>query len=201
LQERIKQGFNDSPKGACLELTMQLIETKTLGTAAASIEFTSIPQDGTDLLITTSVRSTFASNQDSLYYRFNGSSSGYSYRQLFGGAGGGSIITGSAAQTSISFAFSGIVPATNNTTNTFSSQQLYIPNYAGSANKTVSSESGAENNAATNFQLDVIATIWANTAAITSVLLYPANGSTWATGSSISLYKITKGSSNGVVVS
>lgn len=178
-------------------MTMELIETKTLGTAAASIEFTSIPQDGTDLLLTVSARSARAANQDEINFKLNSSTTNYSYRQLFGGAGSGAISTGSAGGTP-AYMFSGIVPAANNTTNTFGNILIYLTNYAGATNKSISIDSVSENNAATWFQLDLVAGLWSNTSAITSVTFASTNSANFVAGSTISLYKITKGS-DGIV--
>lgn len=155
---------------------------------AASIDFSSIPSTYTDLVLSLSLRSTRAANQDSFLYQFNGSTTGYSYRQLYGGAGGGSIVTGSASGTS---GFGGLMPATNNTASTFSSQLIYIPNYAGSTNKSSSSDSVSENNAATQFQLDLIAQLWSNTSAITSIKLISENAANFAQHSTAYLYGVS----------
>lgn len=172
----------------------ELIERRILSSDTASITFSNIPQTYTDLLIVTSLRSSRSANQDSVLYRFNSSSTDYSYRQLYGGAGGGSPVTGS---TSGSAGFVGIFPATNNTTNTFGSQQFYISNYTSSIAKSVSSESVAVNNASTNFQLDVVASLWNNTAAITSISLLSENSANFVQNSSATLYGVNRTSGRG----
>jgi hypothetical protein len=178
-------------------MSFELIETKTLSSAAASIEFTSIPQDGTDLVIFVSLRSTGSTDGD-VSLRFNGSTSGYSYRGLFG--------TGSSTGSSSGFYGSDEGYATlwspgSTTSNTFGNGLIYIPNYTGSQNKSYSGDAVYENNATTAFQL-IIAGLWSNTAAITSVTFTGAGDTgTFATGSTISLYKVTKGSDGSTVVS
>jgi hypothetical protein len=177
-------------------MTMTLIETKTLGTAAASIEFTSIPQDGTDLLLVYSLRS--AATADGVFLRFNGSTSGYSQRTLYG--------TGSAAASALnpynvtSGLFLATIPGTSYTSNTFNNSELYISNYAGSTNKSTSLTGVGENNGTESYQ-DLGAGLWSNTAAITSILVYSVSSSNFVVGSTISLYKITKGSDGTTVVS
>jgi hypothetical protein len=172
---------------------MKLIQTQTLATAAAQIEFTSLPQDGTDLLLVSSLRS--VSTEDGVFVRFNGTSSGYSQRTLFG--------NGSAALTTLnpygitSALFLATIPGTSWTSNTFHSARLYLPNYAGSTNKSTSLDGVGENNATLNY-LDLGGGLWSNTAAITSILIYTNSTSNMAVGSTVSLYKITKGS-NGIV--
>jgi len=66
---------------------------------------------------------------------------------------------------------------------------LYIPNYAGSANKSASSDSVRENNATGSIQLRLVASLWSNAAAITSVKLVPDYGN-FAIYSTATLYGI-----------
>jgi hypothetical protein len=175
-------------------MTMTLIETKTLGTAAASIEFTSIPQDGTDLVIATSLRHTGNGfdNVASAVIRFNGSSTNFNFRSLFG-TGNGGVASGNAAA-----GFIGFEPTATATSNTFGNTQIYVPNYTGSTNKSFSVDNVAENNGLT--YMSILALLWSNTSAITSLSIN-SDATSFAIGSSVSLYKITKGSSGGVVVS
>jgi hypothetical protein len=169
--------------------TYTLISSATVGAGgAANIEFTSIPATYTDLAIYLSIRSARAANQDPLRMQFNSTTTGYSYRQLYGGAAGGSIVTGSDLG---SVAFAGISPAANNTANTFSSQWIYIPNYTASSNKSYSIDSVSENNASTYFQLDLIAQLWSNSAAISSIKLLSENAANFVQYSTAYLYGIS----------
>jgi hypothetical protein len=164
---------------------MKLIESKTLGSAQASIEFTSIPQDGTDLLIVISARSsTLASPETRL--ALNGSTSGFSRRDLRGNG------SGTPASSAGSDNYLGEMNPSTYTSNTFSSMSLYIPNYTSSQNKSYSVEIVTENNS-TDAQQRILAGLWSNTAAITSLTISAASGDTMVAGSIISLYKITKG--------
>jgi hypothetical protein len=177
-------------------MTFQLIETKTLGTAASSIEFTSIPQDATDLLLVCSLRS--ASTEDGVFVRFNGSTSGYSTRTLYGtGSTSASVSNPYGVSSAL---FLATIPGTSFTANIFTNSQFYIVNYAGSSQKLTSLTGVGENNATLNY-LDMGAGLWANTSAITSVLVYSNSTSNFVVGSTVSLYKITKGSDGTTVVS
>ena len=168
-------------------MTMTLIETKVLGAAAASIEFTSIPQDGTDLFVLASLR--MDANAVGVIVSFNTGGS-YTRRRLIG--------NGSTAS---SDTFSNDLLATTSvaTSNTFSNNSLYIPNYTGSTTKSYSTDNVTENNGTTAIQA-IYAGLWDQTAAITYITLTPLVA-LLVTGSTVSLYKITKGSSGGVVVS
>ena len=165
---------------------MQLVSTVTVGSGgASSIEFTSIPQTGTDLLLVVSARTT--TNQRSAWFRINSSADlNYNFRNLRGDGGSGTSASGtSQAQ--------GYIVATNpadTTANTFSSSQVYFPNYSGSTTKSYSIEAMTENNAVTAYQ-ELVAGFWNQTTAITSLLIQPYSG-TFAEHSNASLYIITK---------
>ena len=175
-------------------MTMTLIETKTLGTAAASIEFTSIPQDATDLVAVMSLRATSTNSTYRTYgllLSLNSSTTGFTARALDG--------DGSTRSSFSETRFMARMPDAAVTANTFGNIQIYFPNYAGSTNKSYSVDSVTENNATVAYQT-ILAGLWSNTAAITTATFTVETGNL-AVGSSISLYKITKGSSGGVVVS
>ena len=163
---------------------MKLIETKTLGAAAASIEFTSIPQDGTDLLALVSMRGSFSNFYSEYKIRFNGSTTGFSARNLYGNG---------STPASGTFEASAFGVGATATANTFSNDQIYIPNYTSSNAKSFSSDFAGENNATSAFA-GLYANLWTGTAAITSIQFTEVNAANFAIGTTISLYKITKGS-------
>jgi hypothetical protein len=174
---------------------MKLIETKTLGTAAASIEFTSIPQTFTDLVLTVSGRSTLSSFAANMPIQFNGSAvAQYSQRRLYG--------DGAAAQTQSATNDTSLymipVNGASTTANTFSNATVYIPNYTSSVAKSVSADSVTETNSGTqgHTQTSITAGLWNNTAAITSIRV--ATDFNWTADTTISLYGILKGS-DGIV--
>jgi hypothetical protein len=176
-------------------MSLTLIETKTLLSAAASIEFTSIPQDGTDLVALISARSSGADGTRNCQVIPNGYTSGYTTRALYGeGSGSG------ASYSSTLIGYVGEIPASAVTANTFGSILVYYPNYSGSTNKSISIDNVTEDNATYSRQ-DLMAGLWSNTSAITSLLVKTNAAMNLVAGSTVSLYKITKGSSGGVVVS
>lgn len=176
-------------------MTMQLIQTTTAGSGgAATIEFTSIPQTATDLLITVSGRSVNAVVPDSLYITVNSSSSGYA-NQYF--TGNGSL---SAAGTygSSGIILNGGLAGGSTTSNTFSNSSIYIANYTSSSAKAFSLEAVIENNA-TEGRLNIQSGSWSGTTAITSIQIACGGGGNIAQYSTISLYAITKGSGGATV--
>jgi hypothetical protein len=170
---------------------MTLIETKVLGAAAASIEFTSIPQTFTDLVVLASLKTTRpVEPNDGLLVKPNSTASGYTFRRL--GGTGSTVFTSSG-----STAQSALIAAAGVTADTFGNLSIYIPNYAGSTNKSWSGDSVYENNATVANQV-IFANLLSNTAAITSLLFESDTSSNFISGSTISLYGITKGS-DGIV--
>jgi hypothetical protein len=172
-------------------MTMTLIQTTTLGTAASSIEFTSIPQTFTDLFAFISGRSASATNDDGIRIRFNfdTTAGNYTARRLFGTG----TTTGSDTLYTGTVAFTG----SGRTANTFANTSIYIPNYTSSTSKGFSVDGVSENNASSS-TLGLSALSWVGTAAITSITFFPDTGPTLFAGSTISLYGITKGS-DGIV--
>lgn len=169
--------------------TYSLISSVTVGSGgASSIDFTSIPQTYTDLVILSSLRSNRASAvRDITRVQFNGSTaSNYSNIELYG--------TGSAAstasETSQTGSRCGYPTAASATSNTFSNDLLYIPNYTSSSNKSFSADSTPETNA-TAQDMVLIAGLWAQTAAISSIKLYPQVGTAFVEHSTAYLYGIS----------
>lgn len=149
------------------------IASVTVGSGgASSIDFTSIPSTYTDLVIKISARTNRSAAADSLKLTFNGSTSGFSARGL---GGSGSTPFSFTNVGSASIEDSVFTTAANNTASTFSNGEIYIPNYAGSNNKSISADSVNENNASEAYTL-FEAGLWSNTSAITSIKLAPLNG-------------------------
>jgi hypothetical protein len=172
---------------------MTLISTTTLGSNAANIEFTSIPGTYTDLYLVMSLRSDRSgATTEIVGMTFNGSTSSRTGRNLEGN--GSSVYTNSLTDLR-----AGVATGSTATSNTFGNSSCYIPNYAGSTNKSFSSDGVSENNGS-NVTLSINAHLWSNTAAITSIQLYPlAGGTVWLTGSIASIYGVLKGSGGATV--
>ena len=166
--------------------TMKLIAKTTLGSSAANIEFTSIPGTYTDLLLVASLRTNRSATTDGVIVRFNGASgdTNLSSRLMYGNGA-------SATSENYSYAYVALVSANTATSSTFGSMELYIPNYAGSTNKSMSSSSASEHNGTTGYNF-VGAALWSDTAAITAVKLLPLFGTNFAADSTAQLFGTTK---------
>ena len=164
---------------------IQIGSTVTVGAGgAASIDFTSIPATYTDLILKFSVRDNNSAVYNNMLLTFNGSSSGYSERVL--GGTGSAAFSSNQATTSLQYQY---INSATSTASSFSNGELYIPNYAGSNNKSVSVDAVQENNATTAVA-GISAELWSNSAAITSIKLQPASSKTFQQYSTASLYGI-----------
>jgi hypothetical protein len=168
--------------------TYSKIATYTVGSGGiANVSFLNIPQTYTDLILKVSARGTTAGARVVPAITFNGSGSSYSTIRLYGQD---SSTTGSASNEGGTASLWGNrVSASGSTASTFGSMDFYIPNYTGSNYKSNSSESVAENNSSTNWNVSMVAGLWSNTAAITSIVITP-DVDNWAQYSTFHLYGI-----------
>lgn len=174
---------------------MVLLETIALTQSAASVTFDNLPTSGyTDLKIVASVRSTGSTgNYDPFLYRLNNSTSGYTAKDVGGngasaGSGSNTTMTSTAAGGTWGRILDYGIDQSTSTASTFSSLEMYIPNYLSSNNKSLSVDHVMENNA-TSAWMEMAAGLWSNTASITSVSFALYYGS-FAAGSTFSLYGI-----------
>ena len=82
----------------------------------------------------------------------------------------------------------GGLEGTGYTASTFGNAELYIPNYTSSNNKSFSADSVTENNATAAYS-QLIAGLWSNVTAITSLSLAPSSG-TFVQHSTATLYGV-----------
>ena len=152
--------------------TYTLISSVTVGSGgAANIEFTSIPNTYTDLVVKLSGRSTASDLSDNLDFRINGNTSSvYSERLLYG--------TGSAVGSATYSGSESLLQhqnANTSTSNTFANIEFYFANYTSSNNKSISVDNVTENNgtyAVARFN----AVLFSSTSVISSLLFYPNTG-------------------------
>jgi hypothetical protein len=170
--------------------TYTLIQKTTVGSGgAASIEFTSIPQTFTDLIVKLSTRGSYAGGgAANNHLTFNSSVTNYSDRYLSGdGATASSATQGTGTATRI---FAGFIENDSWTADTFGNFECYIPNYTSANFKSVSIDTVTEYNA-TGARMNLIAALLSNTAAITSITFTPETGN-FMEYSTATLYGVAK---------
>ena len=162
---------------------IQIGSTVTVGAGgAANINFSSIPATYTDLVLKISTRSSFGATYYDTDVAFNGSTASMNRAGIYAdGTNPASLV---AANSRFTWA-----AATTATTATFSNAEIYIPNYAGSNNKSVSTDTVVETNATSGNLLAIVAGLWSNSAAINQITLTPLSG-TFDQHSTASLYGI-----------
>lgn len=171
-------------------MTMQLISTVAVD-GSASATFSSIPATFTDLMITCSLRDNGTGTNHYFTLTFNGSTADYSGINLYGNGSSADWSSGGSGT------LERFVTGSGATANTFSSIQIYVPNYASSSQKPYSYEGVSENNSSAVF-LTIGTGLWANTSAISSFTIQTNSGS-FVVGSTVSIYGITKGSGGATV--
>ena len=162
-----------------------LISSQTLGSAAASVTFSSIPATYTDLVLRISARQLNSGTSNSINLTFNNlNTSIYSYTLLEGGGSGyGALSARDNGNTEGRMYYTN---GNTSTANTFSSTEYYIPSYNAAQSKPFSNFSPQENNLGTAY-MNVSANLFRNNNAITSIAL-ASNDQNFAIGSSFYLY-------------
>jgi hypothetical protein len=161
-----------------------LLERIELNASVANVIFANIPQSGyTDLKMVMSARTNGASHSWNYKITFNGASTNYSGKVLYGS---GSAAASFNANTTY---FDGIYTSGSTATaNTFGSAEMYIPNYTSSNNKSVSTDSAAETNGTAAF-MAFQAGLYSSSSAITSIKIEPEPAATaFEAYSTFSLY-------------
>ena len=167
--------------------TYTLISSNVLASATSSVTFTAIPSTYTDLVLRMSMRGSNGGQIfDDIEFRFNSTNNNYSGTRLTAdGAAASSSLTSNATNLRIPYFGAG----STSTANTFSSAELYIPNYNAATNKPFGGYGTGENNATTSY-MNAIAALWRNTAAINEIQIFTYTSANFVAGSSFYLYGI-----------
>jgi hypothetical protein len=168
--------------------TYDLITSTTVGAGGVSaITFSSIPATYTDLIVKLSGRSTSSGGDCSV--TFNGNNTSYSSRVMYGD---GSAVSSSSTASAASATWgAGAINRSTTTSNTFANTDIYIPNYANSSSKPLSTDSAEENNGSQAYQM-IVTSLWGNSSAITSITLTPSSSGNFVQYSTATLYGIKK---------
>lgn len=164
-----------------MAFTYSKLAEVTVGSGGAStIDFTNIPQNYNDLIVKLSARNNGSQYYGQLY--FNGNTTGYSRRMLFGDGS-------NAGSGSYSNEYTLVTNPNTYTASTHSNFEVYIPNYAGSNNKSYSIDSTTENNATLSYAI-MYAALWSNTTAINRITMVPNSPDTFLQYSTATLYGV-----------
>lgn len=167
-----------------------IADTTVSGSAAATIDFSSIPGTYKHLRLIGQVRGDTAANNTALRLRMNADSTAahYQWNYVQWYSGGTSNGAEGASDTAIS---TGEISASTSPANVPGTFTIDIPNYAGTVfNKTVNSLYGFSTGSGTAGNLAGNGMgYWASTAAITELTLLPGAGN-FIIGSRVSLYGI-----------
>ena len=159
--------------------TYEAIATVTVGSGgAASIDFSSIPSTYTDLVVKWSTRN---DSGRQVTFKLNNFSTNQTYRIIYGDGSGAASESGARI-----FGYSN---GSTTTANTFCNGEAYIPNYAGSNNKSISIDSVEENNATSAYMV-LSANLWSSSSAINQVTVIPQDGTSFNQYSTATLYGI-----------
>ena len=162
------------------------IASQTLTGSAASVTFSGVPQNFTDLILVTNADVTSAGA--SINIRFNSDSgSNYSYTTMYGN--GSTVASARGSNLTKSYIAAYVAPNTalEHTTIT------HIQNYSNATtNKTFLSRSNRAS-ASNSPGAEALVGLWRNTSAINTIFLSPDSGS-FDTGSTFNLYGIVSGS-------
>lgn len=141
--------------------TYSKIATITVPSSGASnLDFFAIPQNYTDLMIFTSIRGTTGSSYNVSLQFNNDTGTSYTIKRLLNAASDGYTTTKIYG------------PQMNDSqANTFNNGSIYIPNYSGIGQKSVSIDAASEINSASGYALVATAGLWTGASPITSIKL------------------------------
>ena len=154
------------------------IATTTLGSAAASVTFSSISGSYTDLVLIVSHTGTLATAEARLQLNSD-TGSNYSWTQLYGNG------SSAASYRASNVSNLPLLPNEASSTTAPSTMIVNLQNYSNTTtNKTLIYRSGI-----TSLATTANVGLWRNTSAITSIYLF-TSASTFATGSTFTLYGV-----------
>lgn len=162
-----------------------LLQEVTLTTAVSTFTMNSIPQSGyTDLKLYVSARLDNTGSWYDYFVSFNGVTTGYSNKFLYGTNAGLTYLSESSAGVCVR-------TSTNaNTANTFGTAEFLIPDYRSSNPKKISYE-GTSVNTTSQTITGISDGTWNNSAAITSITFTTLSGN-FVPGTTVSIYGIAE---------
>ena len=166
--------------------TYEKIATNTLGSAAASITFSSISGAYTDLVLVANTKVSTAADVQECYLQFNSdTATNYSITRFYNSG----VNAFSGRETSVTKIDNIRLPGSNSASTVFGSMIANIQNYSNTTtNKTTILRMNAET---VSGQQGALVGLWRNTSAITTILFAPTSGN-FVSGSTFTIYGILK---------
>ena len=162
-----------------MAVTYEKIATNTLGSAAASVTFSSIPATYTDLVLVYNGK--FASANGQIAFQFNGdTATNYSNTELYGNGS----TAGSSRESSVSSMRLGYTA----TANIENMNIMNVMNYSNTT--TYKTAIARQNTAGSGSGAAAHVGLWRSTAAVNQILVMCYNGINFVTGSTFTLYGI-----------
>jgi hypothetical protein len=163
--------------------TMTKLATYTVPSGGtSSVTISNIPQGYTDLIVKVTARTGRAAGADTLQVQYNGVTTGYSQKGMYGN---GSSTTGYVSATIQELIW---CTDTASVANSFGGGEIYIPNYSGYGQKSAYGDSVVTNNGAGYVAL--VSGLSTTTAPITSITFLSNTGNTILQNSSFTVYGI-----------
>lgn len=170
-----------------MPLQLHKIASVEVTSPASSIEFTSIPAGYTDLKVVISPRATGSRGEDAMLIRFNSDSTAANYTIRWVRGNGSTATSGTGS--GYAGGYIGEFNGGTSTTNTFTSQEIYVPNYTSGNQKSFSSDVTQEANQTLAYS-HLVAGLWTGTAAITAITFVDHNSNYFSAYSTATLYGI-----------
>jgi hypothetical protein len=163
--------------------TYTQIFSTTLGTAASSVAFTSIPSTYTDLVLVISARGTTVATSTSIYFTTNITGANYSSTWLVGTGAGAT----SGRYSSLSQGYLGYISAASNASD---SRGTVIANFMNYSNTTTNKTVLSRGNVA-EAETDAYVSLIRGTSALSTITVGEGGGNNFVAGSTFNLYGIT----------
>lgn len=169
-----------------MTLNQALISETTLNATTAYVDI-AVPSGYTDLRLVMSLRTDIDATPGVIYFNGDYTNTNYNVIRLIGEG------SGSPSSASANYPYVFYMNTSARTANTFSSHEVYIPNYSVTGTKSLSSDFVSENNAIYVVQ-GFVSGKWSGTGAITTMRIRPyiEGGANFVAGSSFTLYGISK---------
>ena len=170
-----------------MPLQLYKISSTELTASASTVTFNNIPSGYTDLKVVLSLRATGSRDTDALVVSFNSDTTAANYLARWFRGNGSAVTVGDGG--GYAGVYIGEFNGGTSTASSFTSTEVYIPNYTSANKKSISVDIAEEANQTLAY-IHGIAGLWSGTAAVTTITFTDHNGNNFAIGSTATLYGI-----------